>query len=103
MGISNLQGTPWHIETIRKNESEPRRHRSRCAYYHPLLKINKQCHGSRRCIGSARCYEYSQISEEDYLKKKKETQAVKRIMKTKGYSLNKALKEYAERKRARAQ
>lgn len=56
MGISHMQGTPWHIEGMNLNEGEDRRHRSRCIYYN-----NHKCTSlGRKCIGSSHCPIYEE-------------------------------------------
>lgn len=49
MGISQLTGTPWHIETLHTNDE--RRHRARCGYYRNgyCYCYYENCHGSSRC------------------------------------------------------
>ena len=49
MGISQLTGTPWHIETLHTNDE--RRHRARCGYYRNgyCYCYYENCHGSARC------------------------------------------------------
>lgn len=57
MGISRLQGTPWHIEYLKKDESskdEKRRHKNRCKFYKhynecKLTNIHDRCFGSNNC------------------------------------------------------
>lgn len=49
MGISQLTGTPWHIETLRTNDE--RRHMAKCGYYRNgyCYCYYENCHGSARC------------------------------------------------------
>ena len=49
MGISQLTGTPWHIETLHTNDE--RRHKARCGYYRNgyCYCYYENCHGSSRC------------------------------------------------------
>lgn len=57
MGISQLQGTPWHIEYLKKDEDdkeEKRRHKNRCKFYKhynncKLINIHDRCFGSNNC------------------------------------------------------
>ena len=58
MGISSMKGTPWQVETIKKDENDDRRHKSRCKYN----KNNHCIHYNRICIGSAHCDIYSEIN-----------------------------------------
>ena len=73
-GPNQLQGTPWHVEIVGKEEGDPRRHRSRCKYY---FRKNKEAHcvyRGGRCIGSAHCGNYKVgphiIDSEETLKPK---------------------------------
>lgn len=58
MGIGHLQGTPWHIEYLKKNETdkeEKRRHKNRCKFYKhynecELINIHDRCFGSNNCL-----------------------------------------------------
>ena len=53
MGISQLTGTPWHIETPHTNDE--RRHKARCGYYR-----NGYCYCYyENCRGSSRCSAYN--------------------------------------------
>ena len=53
MGVGQLQGTPWHIETLRKGEDDVRRHRARCVQYEKYDRHCKVfgdgCHGAANC------------------------------------------------------
>lgn len=66
MGISQLQGTPWHVENLKMNEEDTRRHKKWCVHnndgFCELL--------DRACVGSKNCekYEYN----ENYEKKSHE-------------------------------
>lgn len=60
MGINSMKGTPWHVETIKKEENDDRRHKSRCKYY----KNNHCIYYNRICTGSAHCDIYSEINIE---------------------------------------
>ena len=54
MGVNQMTGTPWHLETLKSNDS--RRHRSNCGYY--------DCGYCRfyieNCRGSAHCDRYDE-------------------------------------------
>lgn len=56
-----LPDTPWHVGYTKKHENDPRRHRSRCKYYHNQTK-KCTCVSSPycglRCGGSAHCGYY---------------------------------------------
>lgn len=49
-----MAGTVWHKEVLRKEDSDPRRHRSRCK------KFVKPCNCTllTNCMGSAHCPHY---------------------------------------------
>jgi len=53
MGISKLQGCPWHIEYLKKGDKEPRRLRSKCVFFHTFdktcLLLDKLCPGVTYC------------------------------------------------------
>ncbi len=51
MGLNELTGVPWHVETLRRSEDDQKRHRSRCKYYKKgrCLKYNFRCFGSAHC------------------------------------------------------
>lgn len=53
---SRLSGTPWHTEFLKMDESDSRRHKSRCKYY---IKENNICnYFHQKCYGSAHCKYY---------------------------------------------
>ena len=55
MGLSSMQGTPWHIEIIRKSVDDERRNKKKCRYY-----LNGKCSCYNFiCPGSAHCDSYS--------------------------------------------
>lgn len=84
MGISQLQGTPWHLEQVHRKDGDDRRHKSRCQFYNPLTK---QCKDRWECRGSRYCQEYIQLSEEDFRQRQEETAEVKRLL-ARGYGLD---------------
>lgn len=51
--VSELTGTPWHVEKLTRNEGDERRHKSRCIYYRKKDSYCKyqyiECMGSRYC------------------------------------------------------
>ena len=63
--LGELQGTPWHIDFVRKSENDPRRHRSRCSHY----QTDKSCSIYGICIGSSHCKFYSDIALENERKR----------------------------------
>ena len=58
MGVNQMTGTPWHVETLRMDEDDTRRHKSRCVHYQ---KTNKYCTKQKRtCPASAHCDYYKE-------------------------------------------
>ncbi len=58
MGVNQMTGTPWHLETLKMSEDDDRRHKSRCIYYY---KANKNCKRlNTKCPGSAHCDHYKE-------------------------------------------
>lgn len=51
--ISQMTGTPWHIEKFTRAEGDSRRHRSRCIYLQKddsfCLKLQEKCRGTAHC------------------------------------------------------
>lgn len=71
--INRMTGTPWHVDILRKEEDDTRRHRTRCSYYR---KEGEFC--SRmvsRCPGSAHCKYYSEKMLPEQRKKKSRVNA----------------------------
>lgn len=69
---NRLPDTPWHIGYTKKEENDPRRHKSRCIY-----KQDGICHQGKsgaytlKCPGSSHCLFYAEsekMAEEVYLK-----------------------------------
>lgn len=51
MGLSNFQGTPWHLERVHRCEDDERRYKGRCIFY---CDWNNQCkRRNGKCIGSS--------------------------------------------------
>lgn len=72
MQNNQLPDTPWHIGCVKKEESDPRRHKSRCIYLQGgICKQGKlRCFG-QRCLGSSHCKYYAeseQMAQNVYLK-----------------------------------
>lgn len=82
MGVSNLQGTPWHVEQVHRKEGDDRRHKSRCLFYNP---ITKQCKDRWKCNGSRYCWDYEPLSEEDFRQRQEDTAEIKRLLE-RGYN-----------------
>lgn len=54
--LGRLQGTPWHVGALSREEGDPRRHRSYCVNYD---KAQKFCTvKNMRCMGATHCDEY---------------------------------------------
>ncbi len=72
MGISQLEGTPWHIEKAHRNENDDRRHRNRCKYYskEKCTKLGYKCYGSAHCIYYIEVKEKNVVSSEKYISRK---------------------------------
>lgn len=57
-----ISGTPWHVEILRKDEDERKRHRSRCVFYGK----QKECTNEKSpnycfiCGGSSHCDYYKE-------------------------------------------
>ena len=57
MGLQSMQGTPWHVETLKRSEGDRRRHKSKCRNYE-----NGMCtHYNFRCPGSKHCDTYVEL------------------------------------------
>ena len=61
MGAGQMSGSPWHVEVLKMDEYDDRRHRSRCIHYSKESKYCDQYIGD--CRGSAHCPYY----EEGYI------------------------------------
>lgn len=61
MGINRLTGVGWHVTTLRKDEKDDRRHKSRCTYYHSDGYCEYRC---SKCVGSAHCSRYKEITSQ---------------------------------------
>lgn len=58
MGLSNLSGTPWHVDKFARKEGDTRRHRSRCIYHDKADNYCSKVVGS--CCGAAHCSYYKE-------------------------------------------
>ena len=53
--------TPWHISFVKKDESDPRRHKARCFYYQQgECHCVKSAYYTSRCPGSSHCNKYTE-------------------------------------------
>lgn len=69
----SMQGTSWHVGYVSKEDSDPRRHKSRCAFYFDgVCYCGKYRLYSKKCEGSSHCEHYSEefFDESDELRKK---------------------------------
>ena len=63
MGVRNLTGSPWHLEYLKKKESDSRRHRSRCKHFN---QTSHSCNIlARRCYDSSHCSHYFEKERKD--------------------------------------
>ena len=64
MGFERLPDTPWHMGYVKKEQQDPRRHKSRCIY---LKSGNCECGKSGayklKCPGSSHCKFYAESEE----------------------------------------
>lgn len=70
-----LPDTPWHVGYALKDESDSRRHRSRCIYYDNKTKYCTTAQSpyiGQRCGGSAHCNAYAEKKTEEVERKEKE-------------------------------
>lgn len=59
MGVNRMTGTPWHLETLRKNDD--RRHKTKCVFF-----CKERCfYLCEQCRGSAHCDYYREKESED--------------------------------------
>jgi hypothetical protein len=57
---SQLKGTPWHTEVLRKDEDDPRRHKAWCKYYlHGYCISTMSGYLNKPCCTSVRCGWYT--------------------------------------------
>lgn len=84
MGISKLQGTPWHAERVHREEGDARRYKGRCKYYRDF---DNQCNRRNgKCIGSAHCDEYLAMTDEEFkVKQAKARKSSKKVGEDDGY------------------
>lgn len=54
-----ISGTPWHVSSLKMNEDDTRRHRSRCVYYKQKTKECAFFFG--KCRGSTHCDAYREV------------------------------------------
>lgn len=74
--VSQMQDIPWHLETLHRQDNDPRRHRSRCKYYNK--KTSYCSRRSGKCMGSAHCMEYEEPKEEKSKNNTKDTNKTKK-------------------------
>ena len=76
MGVSQLQGTPWHIEIMHGEKGEKKRSKLRCAHYDPLTK---KCRVKQECGGTMYCTQYSALGKNTYKKRKETVEEIKKL------------------------
>ena len=73
MGISKMQGSPWHIEKIHHEK----RDLLRCKYYDPFEKYcSYRC---KKCVGTYYCMYYCPLKNKEYSEKLAEIKKKKKI------------------------
>lgn len=73
MGISKMQGSPWHIEKIHHEK----RDLLRCKYYDPFEKYcSYRC---KKCVGTYYCMYYCPLKNKEYSEKLAEIKKKKTI------------------------
>ncbi len=93
MSPGRVSGTPWHVEVLRMDEIDDRRHRSRCVYY---VKTDKYCvQYIGRCRGSAHCPYYE---EGEPVVRKPSPQNRKQTNRKTSSNINRNLKKNPKRK-----
>lgn len=66
--VSEMTGTPWHTEYLKKAENDERRDKRKCCYY----RDDHYCaHLCAKCISSTGCIYYEEVDEGKYVTKKK--------------------------------
>ena len=79
-----LTGHPWHVGYLKKDEDDPRRHKSRCVYF--SRDDSRKGHCARRsgtCIGSAHCQDYKETVAEKEVSSVKINELLLKIFKGK--------------------
>lgn len=71
MSYKKINGTPWHVGTLKKNDD--RRHKSRCKYFNS----NNSCGYFEKCIGSSHCQYYRERTPQDEIFKNKQDEKAK--------------------------
>lgn len=77
--MKSMQGTPYHVEALRRNEDDPRRYWGRCR----LVDFNTQMCllRGRKCTFCTRCDMYDPVTEEEFKKRQRQKQHQKYIEK----------------------
>lgn len=75
--MKSMQGTPYHVEALRRNEDDPRRYWGRCR----LVDFNTQMCllRGRKCTFCTRCDMYDPVTEEEFKKRQRQKQHQKYI------------------------
>ena len=97
MGISQLQGSPWHVEQMHRKEGDDRRHKSYCKFYNP---VTKQCKDCRKCKGSRYCLDYIRLSDDEFRQRQEDAAETKRLL-AKGYSTSEVAALQEQKRKAK--
>lgn len=65
--------TPWYVGYVKKEETDPRRHKSRCAFFYDgICYCGQYMLYSKECNGSSHCIHYSEefFDESEKLREK---------------------------------
>lgn len=79
--MKSMQGTPYHVEGLRRSEGDPRRYWGRCRF----VDFNTQICSmkGKKCTYCTACLMYSPVSEEEFKKRQREKQRLNYLQKDK--------------------
>ncbi len=79
--MKSMQGTPYHVEGLRRSEGDPRRYWGRCRF----VDFNTQICSmkGKKCTYCTACLMYSPVSEEEFKKRQREKQRLNYMQKKK--------------------
>ena len=79
--MQSMQGTPYHIEGLRRSEGDPRRYWGRCRY----VDFNTQIcmFKKKKCTYCTACIMYAPVPEEEFKKRQREKQHMQYMQKKK--------------------
>ncbi len=78
--MRSMQGTPYHIEGLRRSEDDPRRYWGRCRH----VDFNTQectIRENKKCTYCTACIMYAPVSEEEFKKRQREKQHLRYLEK----------------------